>query len=159
MELRKVRIKDIHPYEKNPRRNDKAAEEVAKSIEQVGYCSPIIVDETMTILAGHTRLKALKKLGWKECDVIVRDGLTEEQKKKYRLFDNKSAELSEWDTTLLIQEMEDLDFSGFDIDFELPLETDEFGSTEFVNKEYSDDAFSDDEFAYQCPSCGFRFNK
>ena len=158
MEIVKKKIEQIHPYERNPRRNEKAIDAVVQSIKEVGYISPIITDEDFCILAGHTRYAALRRLGWKECDVIVREGLTDEQKRKYRLYDNKSGELSEWDFDLLIQEMEGLDFSGFDIDFELPLETDEFGTTEFVNKEFSDDSFSDEEFTYLCPSCGFRFN-
>lgn len=158
MELLHKKLIDIIPYEKNPRKNDKAVKDTAESIKQCGYCNPIIVDEDMVILAGHTRLKALKKLGWKECDVIVRTGLTEEQKKKYRIYDNKTAEFAEWDTDLLIQEMEGLDFSAFDLNFDLPIETEEFGSTEFVNKEYGESNFSDDEFKYECPNCGFRFN-
>lgn len=159
MELIKVKISDIHPYEKNPRKNDAAVKELATSIQECGYCNPIIVDENMVILAGHTRLKALKKLGWKECDVIVREGLTEEQKKKYRIFDNRTGEFAEWDIDLLIEEMEGLDFSAFDINWNLPIETEQFGSTEFVNQEYGDDAFSDEKFDYVCPCCGFRFNK
>lgn len=159
MELVKKKIADIIPYDKNPRKNDKAAKEVAKSIQQCGYCNPIIVDENMIVLAGHTRLKALKQLGWSECDVVVRSGLTEEQKKKYRIYDNKTSEFAEWDTDLLIQEMEGLDFSAFDINWELPIETESFGGTEFVNKEYGEDNFDDDSFDYCCPECGFMFNK
>ena len=159
MELKRMNISEIVPYANNPRKNDKAAKEVAKSIEQCGYCNPIIVDENNVVLAGHTRLKALKQLGWNECDVVVRDNLTEEQKTKYRIFDNKTGEFAEWDTYKLIQEMEGLDFSAFDIDWELPIETEEFGSTEFINREYGDDSFGDDTFEYECPCCGFRFNK
>ena len=154
MKLTKVKLSAIRPYERNPRRNDKAAEEVAKSIEQVGYCNPIIVDEDMVVLAGHTRLKALKKLGWKECDVIIRGGLTEEQKKKYRLYDNKTGELAEWDFELLAQEMEGLDFSAFDIDWGMQAEFDEP-----EEREFSDDESDDEEYDYECPVCGFLFNK
>lgn len=57
--------------------------------------APIIVDEAGEILAGHTRYKALKELGKTEVEVVVKEGLTEEQKKKYRLLDNKTAELAE----------------------------------------------------------------
>lgn len=58
MEIIKVKLTELKPYGKNPRKNDEAAKEVAKSIEQCGYVAPIIVDENMEILAGHTRLKA-----------------------------------------------------------------------------------------------------
>ena len=159
MELRRVKVKDVHPYERNPRRNDKAAEEVKKSIEACGYANPIVCDETMTILAGHTRWKALKLLGWETCDVIIRDGLTDDQKRKFRLYDNRAGELSEWDFDLLERELASLDFSGFDINWDLPIEDDSFGTTEFKNTEFSEDSFSDEEFTYLCPCCGFRFNK
>ena len=159
MELKTVKVDDVVPYENNPRKNDKAVKDVAQSIKECGYCNPIIVDEGMVILAGHTRLKALKKLGIEKCDVLVVSGLSEEAKKKYRIFDNKTGEFAEWDTFALAQEMEGLDFSEFDLTFDLPVETDEYGSTEFVNKEYGDDSFADDDFDYECPECGFRFNK
>ena len=159
MELKTVAVSEVIPYEKNPRKNDKAVKDVAQSIKECGYCNPIIVDEEMVILAGHTRLKALQKLGMLDCQVIIVAGLTEEQKTKYRLFDNKTGEFAEWDTWKLAQEMEGLDFSGFELEFDLPVETEGFGSTEFVNKEYGEDNFSDDEFDYECPECGFRFNK
>lgn len=159
MELKTVAVADVVPYDKNPRKNDKAVKDVAQSIKECGYCNPIIVDEDMVILAGHTRLKALQKLGMLDCQVIIVSGLSEEKKKKYRLYDNKTGEFAEWDTWKLAQEMEGLDFSGFDLDFNLPIETEEFGGTEFVNKEYGDDNFSDDEFEFECPECGFMFNK
>ena len=63
MEIKRVRIETIKPYEKNPRHNDEAVEAVMESIRQCGYCAPIVVDENMVILAGHTRHKALQKLG------------------------------------------------------------------------------------------------
>ena len=63
MEIRKVALSAIKPYESNPRINDDAVDAVAESIRQCGYCAPIVVDENMVILAGHTRHKALTKLG------------------------------------------------------------------------------------------------
>lgn len=117
MELVEISIKDIHPYENNPRKNDGAVDAVAESIKQCSYVSPIIVDENNVILAGHTRLKALKKLGYKKVPVIVKEGLTEDQKRKYRILDNKTGELAEWDEDLLNIELADLDFGNFDFDF------------------------------------------
>lgn len=122
MELETLKIKDIHPYERNARKNDKAVDAVAKSIEQCSYVAPIVVDENHVILAGHTRWKALKKLGRTECECIVKDGLTEEQKKKYRLLDNKTNELADWDFDLLAEELSGLDLSAFDFDWGLPIE-------------------------------------
>lgn len=118
MELRRVSLNTIKPYENNPRLNDNAVDAVAESIRQCGYCAPIVVDENMVILAGHTRHKALTKLGgYDECEVCIVQGLTQEQKKKYRLLDNKTNELAKWDFSLLEQELDGLDFDGFDFGF------------------------------------------
>lgn len=117
MELKKLKLTEIKPYGKNPRKNDGAVDAVAESIKQCGYCSPIVVDENYEVLAGHTRLKALKKLGRKECDVVVKEGLTEEQKQKYRILDNKTGEFAEWDLDVLQEQLKDLDFEGFDFGF------------------------------------------
>ena len=122
MQLVTRKLKDIHLYPNNPRKNAGAVEAVAESIRQCGYVAPIIVDEDGVILAGHTRYKALKKLGRTEADVIVKDGLTEEQKKKYRLLDNKTNELADWDLELLAHELEGLDFGALNLEWELPEE-------------------------------------
>ena len=103
MELKNIKISDIQPYEKNPRKNSEAVEVVLKSIKQCEYIAPIVLDEENVILAGHTRYKALKKLGYKEIECVIKRGLTEEQKKKYRLLDNKTNELAEWDMELLAE--------------------------------------------------------
>lgn len=117
MELCTLRINEIKPYRRNARKNDKAVDAVAKSIEQCTYIAPIVVDEDHVILAGHTRWKALKKLGRTECECIVKDGLTEEQKKKYRLLDNKTNELADWDFDLLADELDGLDFGDLELDW------------------------------------------
>lgn len=114
MKLKTVALKSVRPYENNPRRNDGAVEAVAESIRQCGYVAPIIVDEDMVILAGHTRYKALTLLGWNRVQVAVAEGLTDEQKRKYRILDNKTNELADWDTALLGVELDGLDFGGYD---------------------------------------------
>jgi hypothetical protein len=120
MKVVKMLVKDIIPYENNPRKNDSAVDAVVESFKQCGYIAPIIIDESHVILAGHTRLKAAKKLGWKDVEVIVREGLTDEQKKKYRILDNKTNEFAEWDFEKLEAELSGLDFGGFDFNFEMP---------------------------------------
>lgn len=76
-----LKLKDIKPYDKNPRKNEAAVPDVAESIKQVGYITPIVVDEDNVVLCGHTRLKALKRNGEKEVDGVLRvSGLTDEQK-------------------------------------------------------------------------------
>ena len=114
MKYTKKKLKDIKPYENNPRINDDAVDDVVESIKQCSYIAPIVIDEDGVILAGHTRYKALTKLGYKECEVIIVSGLTEEQKKKYRLYDNKTAEFASWDQKKLSEELSDVDFQGYD---------------------------------------------
>lgn len=118
-ELKRVKLTEIKPYANNPRHNDNAVETVAESIRQCEYIAPIIVDENMIILAGHTRHKALKALGKKEAEVMIVTGLTNEQKRKYRLLDNKTNEFASWDIDALEVELEDIDFEGFDFGFDI----------------------------------------
>ena len=118
-ELKTVKLTEIKPYENNPRHNDNAVDAVKESIKQCEYIAPIIVDENMVILAGHTRLKALQALGKKEAVVLIVSGLTSEQKRKYRLLDNKTNEFAGWDIDLLELELSDLDFDGFDFGFDI----------------------------------------
>ena len=113
-----IDIADLVPYDRNPRKNDLAVADVAESMEQVGYITPIVIDENRLILAGETRCKALKKRGVKRDKVLQVLGLTEEQKKKYRLLDNKVGEIAEWDLDLLAGELEAVDFDGFDFGFD-----------------------------------------
>ena len=113
-----IDIADLVPYDKNPRRNDMAVDDVAESMEQVGYITPIVIDENRQILAGETRCKALKKRQVKRDKVLQVFGLTEEQKKKYRLLDNKVGEIAEWDPELLAGELEEVDFGDFDFGFD-----------------------------------------
>lgn len=123
MKIEKRKLSDIRPYPGNPRKNDAAVDAVAASIDQCTYISPIIVDENGVILAGHTRYKALRKLKRRQAEVVIAEGLTEDQKRKFRLLDNKVGELAEWDEELQRIELDGLDFGSFDFgfpSFELP---------------------------------------
>lgn len=84
-------VERLVPYENNPRINDPAVEDVMESIRQTGNLDPIEVDEDGVILSGHTRLKALLKLGYRETGIMVYEGLTEAQKRKYRLLAKRPA--------------------------------------------------------------------
>ncbi len=114
MKYVKKKLSELTPYENNPRINDEAVDDVVESIRQCSYIAPIVIDEDGVILAGHTRYKALQKLGYKECEVVIASDLTEGQKKKYRLYDNKTAEMASWDQKKLSAELCEVDFLGYD---------------------------------------------
>ena len=96
MKIQMMPPEDLIPYERNPRRNDKAVDVVANSIREFGFRVPIIVDRERVIICGHTRRLAALELGLAEVPVIVANGLTEDQIRAYRLADNRVAELAEW---------------------------------------------------------------
>ena len=140
MELIEKKLSELIPYANNPRKNDGAVDAVMESIKQCGYISPIVIDENNEILAGHTRFKALKKMKQKTAKCVVMEGLTEEQKRKYRILDNKTGEFAEWDIDLLNIELEGLDFEGFDFGFELPEDEEEKEIVEDEVPEVDEDA-------------------
>lgn len=141
MEYMKKKLSELKPYENNPRINDEAVDDVAESIRQCSYIAPIVIDEDGVILAGHTRYKALKKLGYKDCEVVIASDLTEDQKKKYRLYDNKTAEMASWDQKKLSAELCDVDFQGYD-----------FGQPEIALPE--DKSEEAGPKTMTCPCCG-----
>ena len=111
-------IKDLKPYKGNPRKNSEAVDAVAASIKEFGFKVPIVIDKNNEIVNGHTRYKASKKLGLKEVPCIKAEDLTEEQIKQFRLIDNKTSELSDWDPDLLAEELLGMDFEDLDYDFD-----------------------------------------
>lgn len=133
MEKTKVTYMDadsLIPYANNPRLNDNAVDAVAASIKEFGFKVPIVVDGENVIINGHTRLKAAHKLGLKQVPVIVADDLTPEQVKAFRLADNKTSELAEWDMDKLdieLGEIQDLDMNDFGFD-EIEASVDDFGT-------------------------------
>jgi DNA modification methylase len=106
-------LSEITPYANNPRRNDAAVDAVAASIQAYGFRQPLVLDEAGVIVVGSTRYKA-KKLGLATVPVHIASGLTPAQLKAYRLADNKTAELAEWDQDLLVQELSEL--KGMEVD-------------------------------------------
>lgn len=111
---------EIHPYENNPRINDKAAAAVAKSIEAYGFKVPIVIAADGEIVCGHTRYKAAQEL--KEVPCVIADDLTPKQIKAFRLADNKVSDVAIWDNKKLLQELDELDafdddslFTGFEL--------------------------------------------
>jgi site-specific DNA-methyltransferase (adenine-specific) len=89
---------------------------VATSIKEFGFRQPIVVDEEGVIIVGHTRHKAALKLGLETVPVHVAVGLSPAQARAYRIADNQTARLSEWDNDLLPQELAELQKMDFDLD-------------------------------------------
>ena len=113
-------IEKLHPYGNNPRLNDTAMVAVENSIKEFGFRVPIVVDKNGVIVAGHTRYKAAKHLGMKRIPCVVADDLTDEQIKAFRIADNSTGQVAEWDDDLLAIELSDLDIDmeqfGLDLD-------------------------------------------
>lgn len=131
MKIQQIRVEDLIPYEKNPRINDDAVIPVMNSIKEFGFKVPIVVDSNNVIVAGHTRWKASLELGLDTVPCIVADDLTEEQVKAFRLADNKTHELADWDFDLLLDELNDLDFDMEQFGFEKEIQ-----EREVVEDEY-----------------------
>ncbi|MCZ3668029.1 DNA modification methylase [Limosilactobacillus vaginalis] len=126
MQIQSMKIDEVKPYPNNPRNNDDGVEAVANSIKEFGWQQPIVVDKDNVIIVGHTRYKAAKKLGMDKVPVVVADNLSPEQVKAYRLADNKTGELTDWDMGLLDDELADIaDIDMSDFGFDLDLGNDE----------------------------------
>ena len=115
MQIINMKLSEIHPYEKNPRFNDDAVEAVANSIKEFGFRSPIVVDKDHVIICGHTRFKAAQSLGLEEVPVVIAADLTPEQVQAYRIADNKTGEIAEWNYDLLPLEIKELQEVNFDL--------------------------------------------
>jgi ParB-like chromosome segregation protein Spo0J len=109
-------IEKLIPYARNPRKNDHAVEKAASWIREFGFRVPILAKSDGTIVDGHLRLKAAKKLGITQIPVSLADDMTEVQIKAFRLSVNKMSELADWDDDLLKLELEELDNLQYDID-------------------------------------------
>ena len=117
-----ISIEKVKPYKGNAKKHNKQQiANVAESIKQFGFVQPIVVDRNNVIVIGHCRYEAAKKLKLTEVPCVCVEDLDEEQVQKLRLLDNKLNE-SEWDMDLLAEQVPGLDFSGFDVDWELPAE-------------------------------------
>ena len=131
------KLSELHLNDKNPRFNDNAVDSVAESIKEFGFKNPLIIDSNGKIWCGNTRYKASKKLGLKEVPCIIADDLTEEQIRKYAILDNKTNEIADWNYELLSEELTELDFSNYEIDFGIPEQED--------NKEVEEDDYEEPE--------------
>lgn len=115
--------RDLVEYERNPRKNDDVVNRMCASIREFGFRIPIVAKSDGTVVDGHLRLKAARKLGMESIPVVLSDNLNEPQTKAFRLLANQSANWAKWDDDLLkveIQELEDLQFdlkmTGFELE-------------------------------------------
>lgn len=162
MKVEMMAVEWLIPYARNPRSNDNA---VAASIREFGFRVPLVCDESLTLLTGHTRLKAAHKLGLKEIPVHIATGLTEAQKKAFRIADNKIGELAEWDNDLLALELEDLRMADFDLGT-LAFDEGELEKLMSLQDESCapepteyDESAADGVEMCECPKCSYRFPK
>lgn len=154
MQVKQISVKEIKPYEDNPRYNDEAVQYVKESIKQFGFKVPLVISEDGIIVTGHTRYKASLELGLETIPCIIADDLTEEQISAFRIADNKVGEISEWDEGLLLEELKALEEFNFE----------DFGFTEYELKalensfdvdDFGDlDDYEEPEKTYlKCPHC------
>ncbi|QDU28900.1 Modification methylase MboII [Anatilimnocola aggregata] len=115
MDVKLWDISDVKPYPHNPRQNDEAVDVVAGSLKEYGWRQPIVVDQEGVIIVGHTRWKAAKKLGYTQVPVHVATDLSPEQIKAYRIADNQTATIADWDRQLLPIELADLQAVNYDL--------------------------------------------
>lgn len=142
MQIYDVSITELTPYAKNPRKNDFAVDATAASIKEFGFKVPLVIDRNNVIVAGHTRLKAAIRLGLKTVPCVIADDLTDEQVKAFRLADNKTGELANWDMQLLSEELAEItefDMSLFAFDPEkLQADNEWFKDREQEGKSHED---------------------
>lgn len=145
MKVVNKKIEELKPYENNPRNNENAVDYVANSIKEFGFKVPLVIDKDNVIVTGHTRYLACKKLGMKEIPCIIADDLTDKQIKAFRIADNKTNDMAEWNDDLLSVELkevlDEIDMTDFGFgDFELSMLTDDMdpdGYDDDMIKEYS----------------------
>lgn len=151
MKIIEMETEKLIPYERNAKiHDDTQISDVAESIKQFGWKQPIVIDKDNVVVIGHCRLLAAKKLGLRKVPVTVADDLSEEQVRKLRIADNKTNE-SGWDSDLLRDELDGLDFDGFDFEFDIP-ELNEIEAPESF-KEYGENI----EVKSKCPRCGYEW--
>lgn len=148
-----VRLDSIKPYENNQKKHDDTQiNNIAISINKYGFIQPLVLDKDNNIIIGHGRYLAAEKLGMGSVPAVYAENLTDEQIRELRILDNKLNE-SEWDVEKLKLDLDELDFSEFDITFDLPDEI-EFNEDELNNLFEDAETKEKEPKKIQCPHCG-----
>ena len=159
-------IDKLIEYARNPRKNDHAVDRVAAAIREFGFRVPVVAKSDGTVVDGHLRLKAAKKLGLTEVPVVLADDMTDLQIKAFRLSVNKMAELAEWDDELLAIELHELNAADFDMAL-IGFDASELSSAMNLDSLIEQDApessskeIDPDDYKMGCicPKCGFEFD-
>ncbi len=158
--------RELKRYGNNPRHNDAAVQAIAASIRTYGFINPIVIDTKDVIIAGDTRLQAALQEGLQAVPCISAGHLTPDKVKAYRIADNKTAEIAEWDQDALCAELEELQKIGFDLadtgfsshEIERLFEELETAVTENTSGEIDLDDYEDDQYEHKCPRCGLLYN-
>lgn len=171
IEITHVLVKDLNPFEKNPRINEGAIDKVTKSIEAHGFNQPLVIDQNNRICVGHSRFYAAKRLELEVVPVYKKE-MSEAQFIAYNLADNKTHDYSKWDEDLLkenLLELQDLDSELLDsttfedsyIDDLLSDMAEGFedltNDEKFENKEIQTENYGKSQIMHKCPECGFEF--
>lgn len=155
--VERVKIDDVIPYWRNPRRlSEEAVEAVKSSIEQYGYSQPIVVDSDNVIVIGHTRYSALRRLGVTELDVQVAEHLSPQKTKQLRVIDNRAGEYAFWDFDKLQEEIgegESLLLAELFPEILGALDEAEGSNKLPVDWEVKDDEEVDTLVEFVCPAC------
>jgi ParB-like chromosome segregation protein Spo0J len=164
MKIEQVKIEALIPYARNSRtHSDGQVAQIAASIKEFGFTNPVLIDETGSIIAGHGRVMAARKLGLADLPSIRLTHLTEAQKRAYVIADNKLALNAGWDDEMLAVELTDLK----DMDFNLDMTgfiAEEIAGLNFKEKDLYPDSSTkeidpdDYNMGHQCPKCGFEFD-
>jgi ParB-like chromosome segregation protein Spo0J len=160
VKIEMIDIERVIPYARNPRKNAGAVDKVAASLREFGFRQPIVTDENLTVIVGHTRLLAAKKLSLSQVPVHIAEGLTAAQIKAYRIADNRVGEEAEWDNELLQVELHDIESKEFDVAL-TGFDVEELSKIMFPSDTMPDDFQSygeDIATEHQCPKCGYKWS-
>jgi ParB-like chromosome segregation protein Spo0J len=161
-----VAVETLIPYARNSRtHSDAQIAQIAASIKEFGFTNPILIDSEETVIAGHGRLLAARKLGLDEVPCLRLDHLSKAQARALVIADNKIALNAGWDDELLRVELLDLDSEGFRMEvlgFDLSELERAMGLVTDVKEPESPDDFRDvdeQDLGHKCPRCGFEYDE